>query len=339
MDLNDDINDIFDVPDTEPVSDNFDELGFESKYMLSNMGTMIIFYLIYPVLILAHWMVRKLCLANLCCEKFERSFKHSIYYRWIITVIFESYAIVAISCLIGLQVIGLDSKGLSVHSFLCIFFLVLITVTPFLIFRYVTYHFTKLNEQLVKKRVGTVYDELDLRKGKKILIQPVFFLLRRIVLAYTIVYMKDNFAGQVIVIYLQTLASVIILSSVHAFESKQRHRMEFFNEAILLLILYTILCFSDWLDDEELQLKIGFVSCSLICFHFGLNFVISLITTVRFTKRRCRMRTLRKRHEKEREDLKVKLHKTKAHRRALRSEKLNDEKDALQQHEDAQNSS
>ena len=52
------------VPDTEPVSDNFDELGFESKYMLNNMGTMIIFYLIYPMAIYLSSMSSSVWFAN-----------------------------------------------------------------------------------------------------------------------------------------------------------------------------------------------------------------------------------------------------------------------------------
>lgn len=307
-DLNDHINDILDVPDTEPVSDNFEELGFESKYMLNNMGTMLIFYLIYPVFMLAHWMTkRKLCRTQLCCKKFEESLKHFIYFKLIITVIFESFAIVAISCLIGLQVIDFGSAGLSVQSLTCIFFLVLITVMPVLMLSHVNHHFARLNDQLIKKRVGSVYEELDIRKGKKILIQPMFFLLRRLVLGYAVVYMNDNFAGQIMVIALQTLASAMVLSYVHAFKSMQRHRMEFFNEVVFLLILYTILCFSDWLGDEELQLKIGFVSCSLICIHLGLNFLLIIVTAVRMTKRRCQIRILRKKQQKDREDLKEKL--------------------------------
>ena len=263
---------------------------------------------------------------------------HFIYFKMIITVIFESFAIVAISCLIGLQVIDFGSTGLSVQSLSCIFFLVLITVIPVLMFSHVTRHFARLNDSQVKKQVGTVYEELDIQKGKKIFIQPIFFLLRRLALACAIVYMNDNFAGQIFVIALQTLASAMVLSYAQAFRSKQRHRMELFNEVVFLLILYTILCFSDWLGDEELQLKIGFVSCSLICIHLGLNFLLIIVTAVRSTKRRCQIRILRKKHQKDREDLKDKLAKTKAHRRALIKEKRDNAKYISQAHQESQNS-
>ena len=72
--------------------------------------------------------------------------------------------------------------------------------------------------------------------------------------------------------------------------------MELFNELIMLLTLYTIMCFSDWLDDLEVQFKIGYVACALIGFHFGLNLFLIIVTTVRVTKQKCRMRILRKKY-------------------------------------------
>ena len=145
------------------------------------------------------------------------------------------------------------------------------------------------------KRVGTLYDELDVRKGAKIFFQPIFFLLRRLILVITIIHMNDNFACQIALITGQTLIAVVILSFIQAFQSKQRYRMELFNEIILMLTLYTIMCFSDWLTDHvEIKLKIGYVACALVAFHFLLNLSLIIVTTIKVTNRRLRMRFLRK---------------------------------------------
>ena len=297
-DFGEPINKMLDVPATEPYNDNFEELGFESRYMLNNMGTLFFFYPAYPALMLIHWILNRFCNCTLRCGKFQRSLKHLIYYKLIITVIFESYAIVAVSVLIGLQILDFSSAGLVVQSSICIIFTIFILLMPVMMFRHVTHHFAWLADHKMKRRVGTLYDELDIRKGKKIFIQPIFFLLRRLILAYTVVHMNDNFAGQIAVILLQTLTSLMILSFLEAFINGRRHNMELFNELIMLMTLYTIMCFSDWLGDLEVQFKIGYVACALIGFHFGLNLFLIIVTTVRVTKQRCRMRILRKKHAK-----------------------------------------
>ena len=119
-------------------------------------------------------------------------------------------------------------------------------------------------------------------------------MLRRLILVITIIHMNDNFAFQIVLITGQTLISVVILSFIQAFQSKQRYRMELFNEIILMLTLYTIMCFSDWLyGNVEIKLKIGYVACALVAFHFLLNLSLIIVTTVKVTKRRLRMRFLR----------------------------------------------
>ena len=86
-----------------------------------------------------------------------------------------------------------------------------------MMFKHVTHNFAKLQDQRMIKRVGTLYDELDVRKGAKIFFQPIFFLLRRIILVVTIVHMNHIFVGQIALISLQTLISVAILSYIQAF--------------------------------------------------------------------------------------------------------------------------
>ena len=56
--------------------------------------------------------------------------------------------------------------------------------------------------------------------------------------------------------------------------------MEIFNEIILVLTLYTIICFSDWQSDVELKMKIGYVACALVSFHFLLNLMLMTSTTI-----------------------------------------------------------
>ena len=112
--MNDPIHNLLNIEPTEPFSDNFEQLGFESRYMLNNMGTMIFFILAYPIL----WIIQKVLLSCKKCSRRiqtpHRKLKRALYYAMPITLMLESYSILTLCCLIAVPVISFDSVGLAV---------------------------------------------------------------------------------------------------------------------------------------------------------------------------------------------------------------------------------
>ena len=45
------------------------------------------------------------------------------------------------------------------------------------------------------------------------------------------------------------------------------NRLEMFNECMLMLIMYSFMCFTDFVPDLETQYTVGYVSCGLVMFH------------------------------------------------------------------------
>ena len=113
-DLNDIINSLLQIEPTEPFNENFEDIGFESRYIINNMGTMIFFYIFYPSLIIFEKAISRCKNSSLCCNRFQSSLRSSLYYNVLITGLFESYALISICCLIHIPVISFDSYGLSV---------------------------------------------------------------------------------------------------------------------------------------------------------------------------------------------------------------------------------
>ena len=105
------------------------------------MSTIFFFYLAYPALMIIHWVLKKCCKCTLCCRKFQRSLQNDLYYNLLITTIFESYLVVALTVLIGLQILDFSSTGLIVQSASCIIFTVLALLMPIVMFTYVTTYF------------------------------------------------------------------------------------------------------------------------------------------------------------------------------------------------------
>ena len=58
---------------------------------------------------------------------------------------------------------------------------------PLILTQHLLIFFKKLEDPIMTDRYGHLYGELDLRKGKPTLIQPFFFILRRLMLAVAIV--------------------------------------------------------------------------------------------------------------------------------------------------------
>ena len=162
-----------------------EELGFESRYMLNNMGTMIIFYIIYPLLVLLHRISKKLKRFT-CCRKTKQCLKNSLYYNILIVVVFESYALVALCCIIGLTALKFNSIGVAIQSSICIAFTLWIIIAPILIIREGVHSIETLKLKKTRKVIGKLYETLIVTRGTIIFCQPAFFLVRRILIVIAV---------------------------------------------------------------------------------------------------------------------------------------------------------
>ena len=76
------------------------------------------------------------------------------------------------------------------------------------------------------------------------------------------------------------IAQIININYLRPFSGgTPANRLETFNEVLLLLIMYTMMCFTDFVADLETQYSIGYVSCSLIVGHLLANLGIMLTTS------------------------------------------------------------
>ena len=87
-----------------------------------------------------------------------------------------------------------------------------------------------------------------------------------------------------------------ILVNIRVYVNITQHRMELFNEVILLNLLYCIMCFSDMVEDVEAQYKVGYVACALVALHFAVNLFRIIWTSIKGIILKARMRNFRKTH-------------------------------------------
>ena len=69
IEIDDYMNDFLKIPPAAPYNENFESLGMESTYMLNNLGSLLLIYLSYPVLLILYrgiYTFRNCCY---CCKK------------------------------------------------------------------------------------------------------------------------------------------------------------------------------------------------------------------------------------------------------------------------------
>ena len=172
-----------------------------------NLGTMFVFYLIYITIALF------IAPSLFCCrtkskrvKKCSKKLNKSIYWGTLITLINESYIIFVVCVLINIQIFSMDSLGLQIMSIGGAAFITLGVLIPAAIIFYLLVNFKNLEEPSIADKYGALYDELRLKTGKIVLLQPSFFLIRRFALAIAICLV-----GKVLIWQIFIMSSQIIV--------------------------------------------------------------------------------------------------------------------------------
>ena len=169
------------------MNENFEAVGFESIYLINNMGTVAVVYVIWILLAVFTKLLKLFRNRSPKVNSVHAKLRRKLYYNSLISLFIESYSILAVCCLINLFFLDFSSFGLSFHSFACIIFLLAITLIPIILARYLIKNWNRLSEPKMITRYGNLYNELDLKSSKIVLSQPAFFLLRRLMIAIAIV--------------------------------------------------------------------------------------------------------------------------------------------------------
>ena len=193
---------MFEIQESEPFEEETN-FGFylESRYFLNNMGTLLIFYLVYPMLVLTQLCFYVCKRFSKCADSANRWLKSRLYFKMPLTVIFESHCLVMFSCSIAASTIEFESWGLTVQSVACLAFAMIFLTLPFFLLGYLAKNLNELEDSNTKRRFGDLYEGLEIRRGPSVFLWPSIFLLRRIMIICTIVY-SSNIMLQVYTVWL-----------------------------------------------------------------------------------------------------------------------------------------
>ena len=130
--------------------------------------------------------------------------------NFLITLLLESYSQIIICCFINFKTISWSSTGVIIQNSFAILFCCGSVIFPIWLICTLSRKFNRLESFKYKIKFGNFYEELDLERGKKVFLQPAFFMLRRILFAAMILFV-NKFHWQLVMLLLQSVAALILL--------------------------------------------------------------------------------------------------------------------------------
>jgi len=130
---------------TEPLNNNFEALGFESVFLLHNLGSLILAFLFYPLAIVTMLLLRKMTSSE-TAQEWASSMASHLFFGFLITILTESYSILALSSLINLKNLQWTSFGFVTQSLFTLFFSALIVGYPVVMSYLILTNFEQLED-------------------------------------------------------------------------------------------------------------------------------------------------------------------------------------------------
>jgi len=181
---------LFGLEPTDPINVNFDTLGFETTSFVGNIGPLIIVYVVF-----ACFMIGLALLYS--CKKFARiarmraRFAKKVLWNPVLQLLNKTYWIVLMSALISLQSLRWQQFGTVLDSLLGIMFVVITIGLPVFLYVLWTKKFEDLDEEEVRERFGSFYENINTDEKSNVLV-PLYFYIRRIILSFTVIYFRDH---------------------------------------------------------------------------------------------------------------------------------------------------
>jgi len=118
----------FDLEPTDPMNADFEAVGLESIYLLHNLGTLAVAFVFYIVLVVFTKLI--LLCSHYRCNDYGQSLYKSLIWESLITLMIESYSMLALSCMINLRFMSWEALNIGTMSALSILVTVLLIALP-----------------------------------------------------------------------------------------------------------------------------------------------------------------------------------------------------------------
>jgi len=103
----------------------------------------------------------------------------------------------------------------------------------------------------VLEKYHTFYEGLNVEGSPNVVLYPLYFMVRRLLLGLTIVLLDQTVIWQVAMKTASVIANVILVGQIMPFTDHSKYKMEFVNEVLVMFVLYHMIIFTPFLHDFE----------------------------------------------------------------------------------------
>ena len=211
-----------------------------------------------------------------------------------ITFIDASFLILGVCCAVNIYQVytGVASKNFSYYFAICAIF----SYNPYLLglLGYLCRKFPHLQTQQVKNKVGSAYADLDLKKGRSVLVFMVLSYTRRVALCFVITFGRTSMVAQLFFTNFCSLLIIGYLGLVRPFNSVSGNRLELLNEYTILLLYCHCVTQTDFVEDPNGRKVAGWSLIALISINIIVNFGSMIASDLNKLFRRVKLRWKRK---------------------------------------------
>ncbi len=129
-------------------------------------------------------------------------------------------------------------------------------------------------------RFGSTYSE-NKTDSKAALLYNVIFMLRRLLFSLIAVLLDGSPVLQVQLLIFHCILMLIYNILVQPFEDPMLNNLEIFNELCIIGAAYHLIPFTDFLDDPEVQYKIGWSIIGITTFNIAVNMIFMTLLSLK----------------------------------------------------------
>jgi len=155
------LNNALDMNAGEPMNGSYATVGFESLYLLHNIGSFLMAFMVFLAEVLFSLFLRKASVGKQF-KLYGDQINESLFFTQLLTFMFESYSVLCMSCFINIRSSNWDSPGQGIQSALAFLVLIYLIALPFAVGFFLQIPGV-LKDPHVKAKYSKLYPELRLK--------------------------------------------------------------------------------------------------------------------------------------------------------------------------------
>ena len=113
------------------------------------------------------------------------------------------------------------------------------------------------------------------------LLMPIIFFYRRLIFISSVILLRENIFTLILIQIGLVQGQLAVLHILRTFESKSALWKQTQDECTYFLLIYVLMCFTDFVPDPEQRSKLGIAYISIMLGNIGFHLIIVLGQTLK----------------------------------------------------------